>query len=756
LNFVVSFVVQDNNFMSENNSCCASVEAVVEPVCCCEIRRQGRQNKPDKKTFSCWREFYERIEVFLIIISCLSLVASFFHLVHDYLFFDPAWFAIFISGTPFFISAIRNLIFFRRISVDTLLSTAITATIISEWFFPSGTKSSGGHVHSYIFAGGEVAFIMALGHYLEEWTISKARAGIEALLKLAPKSARRIDKIDAFDKANNVDKVDTVNVDNVNNIDKVFDNNIDNNFAQAGVHQSAIEDGMNVIETIITASEVRRGDLLRVLPGESVPADGIIVSGNTSIDQSLITGESMPVDFFSGDFVYGGTVNCFGSFVMRATRVGEEASISNMIRLVGEAASKKARVERIADSWASFLVPLAILTAFGVGVLNFAAGLFFAGADLGMQLLLEGSVSRAVTILVVFCPCSLVLATPTAIIASIGNASRLGILIRSGEVIEQLARLEVAAFDKTGTLTQGLPQVKTVYSCAGDLSDRDVLQIAASVEILSEHPLAKCIVSTARSAGLQLSASDSFELYRGEGICAKLSGSGERLIVGNDRILSRFNVTINDAIRFRAESCFMVGETVIWVVLGSDVVGFVSVSDTIRLVSRGVIESLRRDGVDVMLLTGDNPRAARGVSELVGIELVKAGLLPEEKVSEVNAVVRSGRKIAMIGDGINDAPALKAATVGIAMGKGGSDLTIDAADVVLMGDDLAKLPFLLKLAKKTRAKIISNIWISMSINAVAIILATAGIIGPVIGALVHNTGSIAVILNASLLLKTKK
>ncbi|MDR1485621.1 MAG: cation-translocating P-type ATPase [Planctomycetaceae bacterium] len=715
-----------------------SSESAATPPCCCEVRRrkeQNKQNKPDKRITRQLREFYEQIEVVLIIISGLSLVASFFHLAHDVLPFDPAWFAILISGTPFFANAIKNLIFYRRISVDTLLSTAITATIISEWFFPSNGNTSGNHVHSYIFAGGEVAFIMALGHCLEEWTISRARAGIEALLKLAPKTARRIENTNNADVANLAD-----NTNAPNKIDT----------------QTAAETNTNNTETIIQAADVRSGDLLRVLPGETVPADGIIITGNTSVDQSLITGESLPVDLFAGDSVYGGTVNCFGSFVMKATHVGEDASIANMIRLIQEAENKKARVERIADKWASFLVPMAIVTAAIVGVGNFAASLFFAGGGVELQLLIEDAVSRAVTILVVFCPCSLVLATPTAIIAAIGNASRSGILIRSGEVLERLATIDTAAFDKTGTLTQGSPQMKMFYSCDGRFSDRDVLQIAASVEFLSEHPLAKCVVNAARFEGLQLITADNFELFRGEGICAKLSNSSERLIVGNDRILTRFNVTINEAARLCAESRFMVGETVIWVVCGVEVVGFVSAADTIRAASRGVVAGLRRGGVGVMLLTGDNPRAARGISELAGIELVKAGLLPEEKVREIEAAVKRGKKIAMIGDGINDAPALKAATVGIAMGKSGSDLTIDAADVVLMGDDLSKLPFLLKLARKTQSKIISNIWISMSINVVAIILATTGLIGPVIGALVHNAGSLAVVLNASLLLKTKK
>jgi heavy metal translocating P-type ATPase len=703
--------------------------------CCCEVRREQSTPSGNGAAYGRFCEIYERLEIFLLIISGVSLVASFFHLLHGVVPFDPAWVSIIISGTPFFVNAISNIVFKGRISVDTLLSVAITATIISEWFFPASAKATeGGHVHSYIFAGGEVAFIMALGHYLEEWTISKARSGIEALLKLAPKTARKIDNA-----IKNTDLTTTPET------DSHFSENVTNN----------TESNANNIEKIIAAEEVKSGDLLRVLPGESIPVDGIIVEGNTSIDQSLITGESLPVDLFVGDAVYGGTVNRFGSFVMRATRVGEDASIANMIRLVREAEQKKASVERIADSWASFLVPMAIITAVIIGFASFAIGYFWYGSSIDFQVLLEGSVSRAVTILVVFCPCSLVLATPTAIIAAIGNASRGGILIRSGEVLEQLALINTVAFDKTGTLTIGEPCVKYVYSCNDNYIGMDLLKIAASVELLSEHPLAKAIVEAARSKNVQLDSMGEFEMFRGEGIRAMSEKYRKHIIVGNGRILSRFNIKINDEHKNKADVRYDLGETVIWVVLGKEVIGFVSVSDEIRPISRVVVEILKSNKIDVILLTGDNQRAAKGISEIAGITSVKANLLPEDKVREIETIVENGGKVAMIGDGINDAPALKSATVGIAMGKIGSDLTIDAADVVLMGDDLLKILSALNLARRTRKKIIGNILLSMCINVIAIFLATFGLIGPVVGALVHNAGSVAVVLNASTLLKTE-
>jgi heavy metal translocating P-type ATPase len=440
---------------------------------------------------------------------------------------------------------------------------------------------------------------------------------------------------------------------------------------------------------------------------------------------------------------------------MRATRVGADSSVANMIRLVREAEQKKSQVERIADSWASFLVPVAIITAVFIGFASFVIGYFAGGVGVDFQALIEGSVSRVVTILVVFCPCSLVLATPTAIIAAIGNASHNGILIRSGEALEQLALIDTVAFDKTGTLTIGEPCVKYVYSCNDNYIGGEMLKIAASVELLSEHPLARAIVEAAKSQNLQLDSMSEFEMFGGEGICARSEKRNKRIIVGNGKILSRFKIKINGENKSKADLRYNLGETIIWVALGSEVIGFISLSDEIRPVSRIIIEVLRQLKIDILLLTGDNKRAAKGISDIAGITAVKANLLPEDKVREIEAAVKSGKNIAMIGDGINDAPALKAATVGIAMGKIGSDLTIDAADVVLMSDDLLKFLTAINLARKTRKKIAGNILLSMCINVIAISLATFGLIGPVVGALVHNAGSIAVVLNASTLLKTK-
>ncbi|MDR2440844.1 MAG: cation-translocating P-type ATPase [Planctomycetaceae bacterium] len=663
--------------------------------CCCRVRpAEPEKNNGKNCSENFYRNFYEVCEPYFIAISGISLMISFFHFFHAP--FDIAWVAVLLCGVPIFCEAVKTL-WKYRISVEVLISTAIVATIIADVFFPAEADH-----HSYIFAGGEVAFIMALGHCLEEWTILRARAGIENLIRLTPQTARKCE---------------------------------------------------GDIESVIPANEVQCNDLLRVLPGETIPVDGEIVSGNTSIDQSLITGESLPVDRLEGDTVFGGTINCFGSFTMRATRVGEDSSLARMIQLVQNAEQKKAKIERIADRWALFLVPIALMTAVVVGVVTYLV--------LGQ---FEEALQRSVTILVVFCPCSLVLATPTAIIAAIGNASRYGILVRSGEALERLSTVNVLAFDKTGTLTYGQLHLTTVQSFDNKYDSNGILALAASVETLSEHPLASCIVKAAAEKHLELEPTSEFEMFRGEGITVRLAGvsAGDRVLVGNDRILKRYAIELSDFQKTQAEERFELGETVVWVVhqsreqLETVIIGFLALADTIRETSKKAVEQLQNSGIEVMLLTGDNDRSAQNIGEQSGIKNIRSNLLPDGKVTVIEEMQHHGSSVGMVGDGLNDAPALKTADVGIAMGRIGSDLTVDTADIVLIGDDISRLPFLVRLARKTKRTIINNIGLSMSINVVAILLASSGMMGPIVGALVHNTGSILVVLNASLILNIRR
>ncbi len=625
------------------------------------------------------------------VISGTALVCSFFHGTVGS--FDPAWIAIIVSGFPLFRGAANDLVNGFRISAEFLVSLAILATIVASWYFPAHHGE-----HSYLFAGGEVAFIMTLGHLLENWTVRRARAGIEGLLRMTPQTARRLDEHGGGEK-------------------------------------------------VVPVPEIVRGDLLRVLPGETVPVDGEIVTGNTSIDQSLITGESMPLDKGKGDDVFGGTINRYGTFTMRATHVGEDSSLAKMIQLVREAEQRRAPLERIVDRWASILVPLAILTALVVGV--------GAWAMLGS---VEEGIKRAVTILVVFCPCSLVLATPTAIIAAIGNASRYGILIRSGETLERLGSITSLAFDKTGTLTIGEPKLKFAQSFTSEYDENGLIAVAAAAETFSEHPLSRCIVEEAAQRGLRPSPAGDFRMYPGQGIIVRLSDSpeGTLVMVGNDRLMKRFGVEIDETYKKATDARFGLGETVIWVAAEQQLVGFLSLADTLRETSRKTVEQIREAGVEVLLLTGDNERAAQSIADQSGIHIVKPNLLPEGKVEALEELQKHGTRVGMVGDGLNDAPALKTANVGVAMGKVGSDLAIDAADIVLVGDDISRIPFLIRLSKKTKKTIIGNITLSMGINFVAIILATLGLMGPVVGALVHNAGSFCVVLFASLLLNVKR
>lgn len=534
------------------------------------------------------------------------------------------------------------------------------------------------------FAAGEVAFIMQLGALLEDLTVAKARAGIEKLVHLTPQTARVI---------------------------------IGND------------------EKIIPAEEVKIDDILRVLPGETVPVDGIIIKGQTSINQAVMTGESLPVDKFVGDEVSSGTVNQFGTFEMRATKVGEDSSIQRMIRLVQSADAGKAKIVGIADRWATWVVVIALTAA----TLTWA---------------ISGEIIRAVTILVVFCPCALVLATPTAIMAAIGNATKHGFLIREGDALERLAKVSVITFDKTGTLTYGTPKVVLVKSILPEISDDELYSLIAAAEQLSEHPLGKAIVSCFKKEGKNLPKAENFTMIPGEGITAEICG--KPVIAGNAALLSANNILLSENFIAESEQYLSEGCTVIFAAVYNALAGYIVLSDTIREESTGMIDNLTTLGVKPVLLTGDNKNAASAIGGKLNISEIHAGCLPEDKLNYIDSYQNSGNAVCMIGDGINDAPALKKATVGIAMGKVGSDIAVDAADIALVDDEVKELPHLFALSKRMMKTIKINLTFSMGLNFLAIALAITGILNPVVGALVHNTGSVAVIINSALLLKYKK
>ena len=533
------------------------------------------------------------------------------------------------------------------------------------------------------FAAGEVAFIMQLGALLEDVTVARARAGIEKLVHLTPQTARLL-----------------------------------------------LPDG----ENLVPAGQVRVGDRLRVLPGESIPVDGVITSGQTSINQAVMTGESLPVDKTVGDEVSSGTVNQYGAFEMRATKVGEDSSIQRMIRLVQSADAGKARIVGLADRWATWIVVVALTAA-------------------ALTWLITGEIIRAVTILVVFCPCALVLATPTAIMAAIGNATRHGFLVREGDALERLAAVRKIAFDKTGTLTYGTPRVVAVASTLAGLDRAGLYALAAGAEQLSEHPLGKAVVAGYREENSgEIAPAESFEMLPGRGVSAVVDG--RRVLAGNPQLLADHGVAVSpDAERQRL---LEEGATMIYVAADGVFAGYLALSDTLRAESAATIAALEAAGVRPVLLTGDHESAAGAIAARLGIREVRAGCLPEDKLEEIGRWQRDGVHVCMIGDGVNDAPALKKADVGIAMGGVGSDIAVDAADIALVNDDIREIPHLLRLAKRMMRTIRLNMTFSMALNFAAIVLAMTGALDPVVGALVHNAGSVLVIVNSAFLLKWRQ
>ena len=536
-----------------------------------------------------------------------------------------------------------------------------------------------------IFAAGEVAVIMQLGGLLEELTVAKARAGIEKLVHLTPYTARLIE---------------------------------------------------GETERVIPAEQVKIGARLRVLPRETVPVDGVITSGVTSVNQAVMTGESLPVDKAAGDEVSSGTVNQFGAFEMEATRVGEDSSIQRMIRLVQSADAGKAKIVGIADRWATWIVVIALSAA----VLTW---------------IFSGEIIRAVTILVVFCPCALVLATPTAIMAAIGNATRHGFLVREGDALERLSAVRCITFDKTGTLTYGKPEVMRVTSFLDGCSDTELYGLCAAAELGSEHPLGKAVVGCYRKKYKDvLQKPEEFRMVPGRGVTAQVDGRW--ILAGNREILDDEGISLPKELQAAAEKSLEQGCTVIYVEVERQAAGFLALSDTIREESAGMIDQLSALSVKPVLLTGDHENAAQTIAGRLHITEVHANCLPEDKLQWIERYQENKEAVCMIGDGINDAPALKKANVGIAMGGVGSDIAVDAADIALVDDEVKELPHLIALSRRMMITIKCNMSFSMGLNFVAIVLAITGILNPVVGALVHNAGSVIVIINSALLLNWKK
>jgi len=527
-------------------------------------------------------------------------------------------------------------------------------------------------------AAGEVAFIMLLGAQLEEFTADRARRSLGSLLTLVPPTAR-------------VRRGET--------------------------------------ETEIPIADVCVGDFVVVRPGERIPVDGLVRSGEAAVNQAPVTGESMPVEKNPGDEVFVGTLAETGALVVEATRVGEDTTLARIATLVESAQQRNAPIQRTMDRLASWLVPVMLLLAVTVFALTHDA-------------------HRAITVLIVTCPCALILASPTAVMAAIARAARAGVLIKGGEHLEAAARLHTIVFDKTGTLTHGQPEVTHTHSFCDEHTEAEMLQMAAVAEKMSSHPLAAAI----RNKTGTVPDPTQFQSHHGLGVTAE--HNGQQLVVGQASLLAEQNVAVTEAHQAHVTEHHDAGHTTVLVAHDGKVCGTICIADTIRATAKQAIANLRALGIEkVVLLTGDNRRVGLQIGNELGVDEVKAEVLPEQKAEHIEALKAGGRGVAMVGDGINDAPALAVADVGIAMGVTGTDVAHEAADIALMADDLEKIAFAVGLSRRAVRIIKQGLWFALVYNVVMITGAASGHLHMIGGAIAHQFSSIIVILNAMRLLR---
>ena len=589
--------------------------------------------------------------------------------------FKPVWISIFISSFPFLVGAVSNLMK-CKIKNSLLISIAVIASVfVGEYF-----------------AAAEIAILMAIGELLEDYTVDRAKKGLNDLISSAPKKAKKLIKTN---------------------------------------------DSYTVEEVPI--EEIENGDLIRVMPGEIISVDGIIKEGFASIDQSILTGESLPVDKTVGDEVFCGSMNCFGSIDIIAKDV-KNSSLQKFIDLVERAEKEQTPMQTVIDRLAVKLVPTALLIAIATFVIMVLS-----------KFDLYTSINRAVTVLVVFCPCALFLSTPTAVMASIGQASKHGVIIKTFNALEKLAKVNKIAFDKTGTLTYGKLNVNDIENFS-DFSDEKIMSLISSLESKSEHPIAKSVTEYLDEKNIKKENVENFKMKIARGIEGEILGN--KYFCGNEKYFRENNINVKDNIKEKIEKYSNEAKNIILFGDEKEVLSIVTLSDTLRENAKEMVENLKSFEIEPLLLTGDNLLTAKYFSDKVGITEIKAELSPEEKFENIKSL-KENNVVCMIGDGINDAPALKLADVSVAMGKTGSDISIESANIVLMGHDVSKIVYLKKLANATVKTIKFNIIISLLINSVAVILSVLGVLNPLVGAIVHNLGSILVILNASLLYDRK-
>ncbi len=670
------------------SECCGSHDEE-ESCACCNLKADYtvKKEKISKDTVK---------RIIKLSVSLVFLIMGFFdwHAISGgqgvlmaFYYVNPAWVAVIVCGADTFVSAAR-IIRKGKVNTSVLISVAMIASIALEitGFFVS---TGDGHGHSYVFAAGEIAFLMSLGAFLEDITVSKCRSGIQQLVGLIPTEA------------------------------------------------NVLRDGE--LERV-ALDKVSIGDTVVVKAGEMIPVDGAITKGFASVDQSSLTGEYLPVDVQEGDSVFGGTMNTSGVIEVEVTKLKKDMTIAKMAELTIEAEGKKAPISRITDRWSKIIVPTVFVVSLLVGII----------AGFGFNVGAVDAVVRAITVLVVFCPCALVLATPTAVAAGLGNAARNGVLVKSGAAIEEMANVKVICFDKTGTITEGNIEMDDMIAADGE-SAEELNRLAASVERFSEHPLAKAVVKKANCT--EYYEAKNISTMQGIGVGAEVNGRNVVIMSRKHALQNGVNV---DEFAQSADGALSVGKTLAYIVVDGRAAGLMTFSDTVRENAKEVMQSLADRGYKTVMLTGDNEKSAKYIAEQCGIAEVRHSLMPEDKLAEIEKLQKSGVKVAMIGDGINDAPALKLADCSLAMGAMGSDIAIETADMAILNSDIKKVEETAALSRRVMSTIKRNIFIAMTINIAAVIISAMGYLNPASGALIHNCTSVLVVASSALLLYNAK
>lgn len=635
---------------------------------------------------------------FMLVPEMPLVVMDFFHHLLPVL----ATYMLFVVGVPYLEGMVR---FFRHgvANMDSLVGIGTSVAFVYSFIITAFEEVLSPYINteqSYYDVTIVVIGFITLGKYLENRSKLKTGEAIEKLLNLQAKSAL------------------------------------------------VLRDGK---EIEIPIDQVHVGDIVIVKPGQKIPVDGVIVSGSSSIDESMITGESLPVDKVVGDIVIGATMNKQGSLQIKATKVGSDTMLSQIIKMVEDAQGSKAPIEKLADQISAIFVPIVLLLAEIVFFIWILVGFFYLPASAVLPL----AIVSFVGVLVIACPCAMGLATPTAVIVGVGKAAQNGILIKNAESLEKLQRINFVVMDKTGTITKGEPEVTNIHPVANITSDQ-VLRIIASLENHSEHPLAQAIVKKAKQEGLALEPVESFMAIEGKGVTGSIAGTV--YYAGNKTLVAELGLTVDTDI---IQSFAVQGKTPVILIAKETILAYIAIADTVKESAATAIRQLHAQRIKVAMLTGDNAQTAKYIADQVGIDTVIAEVLPADKANEIKKLQHEGKKVAMVGDGINDAPALATADVGIAMGTG-TDVAIESAGITLLGGDIQKLPMAIRLSKSTMRTVKQNLFWAFIYNVLGIPIA-AGVLYPLFGIMLNPAiaggamafSSVSVVLNALRLKRVK-